>query len=116
LLRLREVQPAIQILTEAQGIWPDSEEVQVRMAAALSMSGRRAEAMQLLEPYLAKHPEDADRHFLGLRTLYEAKTDGKPIKSKEEDKALFTKWAAAYAAAKGAQMAVVEQWQRAINR
>jgi VWFA-related protein len=116
LLRLRQGQEAIQILNEAQGIWPESEEVQVRMAAALSMTGRRAESLQLLEPYLAKHPEDAERHFLGLRTLYEAKSEGKVVRSKDEDKALFAKWAAAYAAAKGPQTAVVEQWQRAINR
>jgi VWFA-related protein len=116
LLRLREVEHAIQILNEAKGIWPDSDEVQVRMAAALSMAGRRAESMQILEPYLAKHPEDTERHFLALRILYEARAEGKPVRSQAEDKALFTKWAAAYAAAKGAQLPLVEQWQRAINR
>ena len=116
LLRLRETEHAMQILNEAKGIWPDNDEVNVRMAAALAMSARRGEAMQILEPYLAKHPEDADRHFLALRILYEAKSEGKPVRSQAEDKALFTKWAAVYTAAKGPQLALVEQWQRAINR
>jgi len=116
LLRLREVDHAFEILNEAQAEWPDSEEVQVRLGAALAMSGKRAEALQKLEPYLEKHPEDVDRHFLALKTLYEARTDGKPIKSREEDRALFTKWAAAYAAAKGPQQALVDQWQRTMGR
>lgn len=116
LLRLRDTQQALQILNEAQGIWPESEEVQVRMAAALSMAGRKPEALLILEPYLAKHPEDAERHFLGMRMLYEARTENKPVRSRDEDKALFLKWAAAYAAAKGPQMALVEQWQRTMSR
>ena len=76
----------------------------------------RADALQKLEPYLAAHPDDVERHFLALRTLYEAKADGKPVRSQAEDKALFAKWAAAYAAAKGPQVALVEQWQRALNQ
>jgi uncharacterized protein YdiU (UPF0061 family) len=80
------------------------------------MSGKRAEALEKLEPYLAKHPDDFDRHFIALKALYEARAENKPIKSREEDRALFTKWAAAYAAAKGPQQALVEQWQRSINK
>jgi predicted Zn-dependent protease len=116
LIRLREVDHALEILNEASSVWPDNDEVQVRLGAALALSGKRADALQKLEPYLAAHPDDVERHFLALRTLYEAKADGKPIRSQAEDRALFAKWAAAYAAAKGPQLALVEQWQRAINR
>jgi VWFA-related protein len=115
LLRLKDVNHALEILNEASSVWPDNEEVQVRLAAALAMAGRRAEAMQILEPYLEKHPEDAERHFLGLRTIYEARADKKPIRSPEEDRALFTRWAKAYAAAKGPQQALVEQWAKALR-
>ena len=44
--------------------------------------------------------------------LYEARAAGKPIRSTDEDRALFSRWAAAYAAAKGPQQALVEQWQK----
>ncbi len=116
LIRLREVDHALEILNEASGVWPDNEEVQVRLGAALALSGKRADALQKLEPYLAAHPDDVERHFLALRTLYEAKADGKPVRSQAEDRALFAKWAAAYAAAKGPQQALVDQWQRALNK
>jgi hypothetical protein len=48
--------------------------------------------------------------------LYEARADRKPIRSTNEDRALFTKWAAAYVAAKGPQVAMVEQWQKAMAK
>jgi tetratricopeptide (TPR) repeat protein len=116
LLRLREVDHALEILNEAAGVWPDNDEVQVRIGAAFAMSGKRADALLKLEPYLAKHPEDVDRHFLALKTLYEARSDGKPIRSQAEDRALFAKWAAVYAAAKGPQLALVEQWQKTVGK
>jgi VWFA-related protein len=115
LLRLKDINHALEILNEASAVWPDNEEVQVRLAATLAMAGRRAEALQILEPYLEKHPEDAERHYLGLRTIYEARADKKPIRSAEEDRALFTRWAKAYAAAKGPQQAIVDQWAKAMR-
>jgi len=69
-----------------------------------------------LEPYLARHPDDYERHLIALRMLYEARSAGQPIRSQAEDRALFTRWATAYAAAKGPQQALVDQWQRTINR
>ena len=116
LLRLREVDRALEILNEAAAEWPDNEEVQVRIGAALAMAGKRADALTKLEPYLEAHPDDQERHFFALRMLYEARADRKPIKSTNEDRALFTKWAAAYAAAKGPQQAMVEQWQKAMGK
>ena len=116
LLRLREVDRALEILNEAAAEWPDNDEVQVRIGAALAMAGKRADALTRLEPYLEAHPDDQERHFFALRMLYEARADRKPIKSTNEDRALFTKWAAAYAAAKGPQQAMVEQWQKAMGK
>ena len=80
------------------------------------MAGKRADALLKLEPYLEKHPEDLERVFFTLRLLYEARNDGRPIRSTTEDRALFSKWAAAYAAAKGPQQALVTQWQKAIGK
>jgi VWFA-related protein len=116
LLRLREVDQALEILNEAASEWPDNEEVQVRIGTAFAMAGKRAEALLRLEPYLEKHPEDQERHFVALRTLYEARAAGKPVRSTNEDRELFARWATAYAAAKGPQEALVEQWQKAMRK
>ncbi len=53
LLRLREVDNAMNILGQAATQWPDNEDVQVRIGAALAMAGKRADALSKFEPYLA---------------------------------------------------------------
>jgi VWFA-related protein len=116
LLRQKNPADALSVLNEAATQWPDNEEVQVRQGAALAMSGQRAEALTKYEAFLDKHPEDHDRLFAAIRVLYEARNQGKPIRSTNEDRALFDKWATAYAAAKGPQQAVIDQWRRAFNR
>jgi len=116
LLRLREVDNAMNILGQAATQWPDNEDVQVRIGAALAMAGKRGDALSKFEPYLATHPDDMERHFAALRLLYEARADGKPIRSSNEDKELFSRWSAAYTAAKGPQLAMVQQWQKAFGR
>ncbi len=112
LLRLREVDQALAILDDASARWPENDEVQVRIGAALAMAGKRADALRKLEAYLDKYPDNQERQFAALRLLYQARTDGRPIKSTNEDRALFTRWATAYATAKGPQLALVEQWQK----
>ncbi len=116
LIRLNQNDRALQILTEASSEWPDDEQVRLRLGTAQAAAGKRTEALQTLEPYLAAHPDDHDRLLIALRTLYQARAEGKSIRSPEEDRALFTKWAAAYSAAKGPQQAMVDQWQKAMNK
>jgi len=116
LLRQKNPDEALQVLNEAATQWPDNDEVQVRLGAALAMSGQRAEALTKFEAFIDKHPEDHERLLAALRVLYEAKNQGKPIRSTNEDRALFDKWASAYAAAKGPQQAVIDQWRRSFNR
>ena len=57
----------------------------------------------MLEPYLATHPADHERLFLALRALYEARS-ARPRRSAraDADRALFVRYADAYAAAEGA--------------
>ena len=116
LLRLREVDQALTVLNDAAAQWPDNDEVQVRIGAALGLAGKRADALLKLEPYLEKHPDNQERLFFALRLLHEARADGRPIRSTNEDRALFTRWAAAYKAANGPQQALVDQWQKAIRK
>jgi VWFA-related protein len=116
LLRQRHIDQALDILNEAASIWPDSPEVQQRLGTAFSMAGRAAEALKVLEPYLAAHPGDHERHFLALRTLYEAAAAGRPIASAADDLARFERYATAYAAAGGPQQAIVEQWRKYMKK
>jgi VWFA-related protein len=116
LLREKDAAQALEVLNEAAAQWPDNDEVQVRVGAALAMSGKRAEALLKYEPYLDSHPEDHERLFAAIRIVYEARNQGKPVRSTNEDRALFDKWASAYAAAKGPQQAIVDQWRRAFSR
>ena len=54
------------------GRWPDDPGIQMRLGAALAMSGKSSEALRVLDAYLEKHPGDAEQLFLALRVIYEA--------------------------------------------
>lgn len=116
LLRLKDTDAALDILTEASTLWPGNDEVLMRLGTAQMMAGRLEEALKTLEGYLARNPSDHERHFVALRALYEARAKGRSIRSPEEDRALFDRYAAAYAAANGPQQAMVDQWRKFINR
>ena len=51
-----------------------------------------------------------------LRLLYEARVAKRPIKSVDEDRTLFLKYAAAYDAASGPQKAIVDPWKKFMSR
>lgn len=116
LLRQNDVDDALNVLNDGARLWPDDDEIQVRLGAVYAKQGKRDEALRQYESYLATHPASVDRLFAAMRLVYEARRQSKPIRSSAEDRDLFTKWAAAYAAAKGPQQALVDQWQRAIAR
>jgi VWFA-related protein len=116
LLRMRDVDQAIDILTEARALWPADGEVGLRLGTALVMANKPAEALEVLEPYLASHPADHERLLLVLRALYEARSSGKTLTTTAGDTALFTRYADAYAAAKGPQQPLVDQWRKFMQK
>ena len=69
-----DIDQAIDILTEARTLWPADDQVGLRLGTALMMANRSAEALKVLEPYLAAHPADHERLLLALRALYEARS------------------------------------------
>ena len=113
LLRLRDNEQAIDVLTEARTLWPASDDVGIRLATAQVQSGRHAEAMKILLPYVDAHPADADALFLALRALYETRAAKKAIETAEADRARFTRYADAYAAVKGPRQPLVDEWRKA---
>jgi tetratricopeptide (TPR) repeat protein len=116
LLRLRDMDQAVDVLTEAQALWPADDQVTLRLGTALAMAGKSAEAITALEPYLQTHPTDHERLFLALRALYEARSTGRVLASAEADRALFIRYADAYKAARGPQLALVEQWRKVVEK
>lgn len=115
-LRLRELSSALDILVEAQKLWPDSDPVQLRLGTVLALDGKGPEALAILEPYLLRNPADHERRFVLLRLLYEAKQAGQSVRSPGEDRELFEKHAAAYAAGGGAQAVLVGEWQKVMRK
>lgn len=117
LLRMRDVDQAIDILTEARSLWPADDEVGLRLGTALVMANKPAEALKVLEPYLATHPSDHERLLLVLRALYEARSGGKTLTTtRDADTALFARYADAYAAARGPQQPLVDQWRKFMQK
>jgi VWFA-related protein len=115
-LRLRDVDAALDILDDAKTLWPGNDQIQLRLGTAYAMQGNPAEALKVLDPYLARNPSDHERYFVALRAIYDARTAGTSIKSPPEDAALFERYAAAYKSAGGPQVALVEQWQKFIKK
>jgi VWFA-related protein len=116
LLRLRDAEQAIDVLHEARTLWPDNDDIQMRLASALVLGDKPAEALAILDPYLARHPDDPDRLFMALRCLYEARAAGHPIDGDGGDRARFARYAEAYVAAKGPQAPIVAEWRRYMDK
>jgi VWFA-related protein len=116
LLRQRELDQALEVLNDATARWPDNPEIQKGLGTALAMSGKASEASHVLDTYLEKHPEDTERLFLALRIIVDAHASGRSVDTPEQDRARFGRYAAAYAAAAGPQLAMVEQWKKFMAR
>ena len=116
LLRLHRPADAIGLLREAALLWPDSDEVTMRFGTALAQGGQAADALRVLDPYLAKHAADPDRLMLAMRLIYEAASAGKPIESAVNDRARFGRYFAAYEKTNGPQLALAAEWKKFIDR
>jgi VWFA-related protein len=114
-LRLKDANRALDILKEASALWPQDDQVQLRYGTALALAGRADEALPVLDGYLTRNPNDHERIFIVLQAIYQTHLTGRSIKSPAEDKALFERYAAMYAAAKGPQGALVETWRKFIE-
>jgi tetratricopeptide (TPR) repeat protein len=115
LLRLRDMDQALDVLTEAHTLWPTDDDVTVRLGTALVIANKSTDAVKVLQPYLDAHPTDQDVLFVAMRALYESRAAGRTIDTIGADKARFVKYADAYAATKGPQQAMVDQWRKYIE-
>jgi predicted Zn-dependent protease len=115
-LRLNDAKQAEAIVAEASERWPGDDVFVPRLAAAKVLLDQRAEALAALEPYIDRHPSEAEPLFLAIRLLYEAYDDGKRLKGDAEDRALAQKYASLYRAAGGANQTLVARWVSAMTR
>ena len=116
MLRAKRTADAIGLFREAVILWPDVDSVAMRLGTALAQGGEAAEALQVLDPYLAKHPADQDRLMLAMRLLYDAAVAGKPIESAAQDKARFARYFAAYEKTGGPQLALAAEWKKTVDK
>jgi len=110
LLRLQDGEQALSILNEARERWPDDDAFVPRLAAAQALSQRRDQAVEILVPYIERHPADTAALVLAVRLLYDAHASGTAATSPARDRELAAKFAALYRAANGPQAALVDRW------
>ena len=116
LLRARDGAGALDITREAAALWPQNDDVQVRLVVAAAMAGEFSEALKAVETQLEKGPNEPARLFFAMRILYEANAAGQPIVSKEKDLVRFDKYRTAYTAANGPRGEIVDEWRRYMEK
>ena len=77
-IRLRDTRAALDILGEASQLWPDDDQVRLRLGTAQAMAGKQADGVRTLDPYLSRHPDDHERLLIALRAIYEVRSTGQP--------------------------------------
>ena len=111
--RLRDGQPGsvIDVLKPALERLPGDDQIAKRLALAYVMTGRYAEALPVLDTYLAKHPSDPDALFSIIMAQYEV-TSRARVPLSDVERAKLTKYARAY---KGPQQALVSKYLEALD-
>jgi Flp pilus assembly protein TadD len=110
--RMRDGQPAsaIDILRPAYERTPGDEELSRRLALAYVMTGRNADAIPVLDAYLAKKTTDQELLFAAVLAHYEVARAGQTLSN--VDRAKLRKYSAAY---RGPQQALVEKYLATIE-
>jgi tetratricopeptide (TPR) repeat protein len=103
--RLRTGQPAsvIEVLKPALERSPADDEIAKRLAIAYVMTGKFAEAVPVLDTYIAKNPGDPDALFSAILAQYEIASRAK-VSLSDVERAKLARYAKAY---KGPQQALV---------
>jgi VWFA-related protein len=116
LLRSKEGGRALDIAREAANLWPQNEDVQIRLVVAAAMAGEFTEALKTIETQIERDPKDSTRLFFAMRIVYEANAAGQPIESKDKDLARFDRYRTAYVAAQGPRGDLVDEWRKYLEK
>jgi len=111
--RLRDAQPGsvVDVLGPVFQRTPEDDQLAHRLAMAYVMLGRYADALPVLDRYLARHPADADALFSAIMAHYEVSTRAK-VPLSDLDRAKLTRYAKAY---KGPQQALISKYLAALQ-
>jgi hypothetical protein len=111
--RFRSGQPqaVIDVLKPAYERTPDDPEVGRRLGLAYVVTRRFADAVPVLDAYLARNPTDQDVLFAAIVSQYEMHTAAKTLAT-EADRAKLKRYASAY---KGPQQALVARYLQSLS-
>ncbi len=110
LLRLQDGEQSASIIQEARERWPDDDLFLPRLAVAQNLAGEPGKALDTLDAYLARHPDDSATLMLVLRILYDAHAAGRVVRGQDDDVTLATKVVEMYKSAGGASAALLDRW------
>lgn len=116
LFRMGEIGKAITPLREALSKWPEEDQLRRRLATAYAITLQHKEALATIEPYVARHPSDHEAILLALYAIYASAVVGQPLVGGAEDRERMTRYAAAYAAAKGPHETVISSWAEFVKK
>lgn len=116
LFRMGELEQAAAPLREALTAWPSDDPIRRRLAIAESAGQRHAEALAVIEPYLARHATDEEALLVALQAIYAKHVSGRPPAGADEDRERMAGYARAYAALQGPHEAIVARWAAYVAR
>jgi len=111
--RLRDGQPTsvIDVLKPVYELTPTDDEIAMRLASAMLMTGRYVEARPVLDAFLAKHPNDQAALFAAVFAQYQA-TTREHLAVSAADRAKLTRYVRAY---QGPQQALLTKYLNAMT-
>lgn len=115
-LRLRDPVGAAATAREALGADPENDEVRLQLVEALTLAGNAFEALEALDPFLARHPADVDRLFGAMRLLHQAQAAGEWPEPREKALQRFERYFKAYVAGRGKDQALAAHWRDGLRQ
>jgi len=82
---------------------------------ALALAGKRDLALEAVDQYLGVEPDDQEVVLVGMKLLYDAHADGRPVESPTADRRKFESYLARYRAAHGSELALAERWLQVLT-
>jgi VWFA-related protein len=112
LVRSKEQEQAISILSEGLAAFPDDVGLRRRLGMAYAVAGRGEEALPLLTSWVDAHPADQEALFATLALLFEGFSRETAGAAPPEERQRLTRYAKAYVEGKGPNREVIERWLR----
>jgi tetratricopeptide (TPR) repeat protein len=112
LVRAREQEQALSILTEGLAAFPDDAGLRRRLGMAYATAGRGEEALPLLTSWVDAHPEDQEALFATLALLFEGFSRETAGAAAAPERQRLTRYAKAYVDGKGPNREVIARWLR----